>query len=139
MAPLQKYAWFNLVVIGVTAGLTACAVIAIGVFGSWDKAQAGLGALGLLGLLGLGGLFLRKPKNTRAVALDERDRSIMAKATGFGFGIFWVVFVLASMGTWAAMGSDGVVPVNVLPLSVIVGMLLFKLLESAAILWQYGR
>lgn len=139
MAPIQKYAWFNIAVIAVTLALTACVVTAIGVYGSWDKARAGLGLLGLLGFLGLGGTLLRKSKNARGAALDERDKEIMARATSFGFGSFWVAFVLVSMGTWAAMGMEGEVPVSVLPLSVVGGMLLFKLAESAAILWQYAR
>lgn len=139
MRSLQKYAWFNLSVTGATILVTVAAVAGIGYSAGWDKARAGLGLLGFLGILGFGGYFLRQNKQSAQPALDEREREILAKATATGFGLFWVVFVLASIGAWAALGAGGCIPVEWLPLGVVGGMLIHKLGESLYILWRYGR
>lgn len=129
MCATQKFAWYNLVVVGVAL---ASALLLVPVLG-----QGALGCFGLLGFLGLGPLFLRRKPGV--VVVDERDRLIQRRSWIVAYALFWVVFVLAAVVLSAAVyGFDGAVPVQVVQSSVFVGFMFLYLTASIAILVQYA-
>ena len=69
MSRLQKFAWFNLGVIGFTV-LVVLLLLPMGV--------GALGGLGFLGFSGLGALYFRQKPGQ--VLIDERDNLIMRRA-----------------------------------------------------------
>lgn len=101
-----------------------------------SRARAGLGMLGLLGLLGLPQLLFRK--KTNQVDMDERDLFISRKSSIIAYSVFWVSWVLGSMAAWAVIGPSNYVPITVLPLTVLIGGIIFWVVQSIAILAQYG-
>jgi hypothetical protein len=129
MSPMQKQAWFNLAVIGVTAILVATLAPFMG--------RAAVGAFGVLGLLGFGPLFVRRKAGT--VVLDERDALIQRKSALIGYSVFWVVFVAAVMLASWWYSDRGAVPIVFVQSSVWCGLMLLFAVTSCATLMQYGR
>jgi hypothetical protein len=139
LAPLQKLAWFNLIVFAVVVILYLSAVP----FFVWYRhmtltraALPSLGMLGFSGLLGIGNHICNRRK------LDEREALIYQKATSLGMVIFWQVFVFSCMGVWAILSygyHQTKVPVGFLPFLVMLGFIVFMVSQSIAILVQYKR
>jgi uncharacterized membrane protein len=129
---LEAQAWFTLAVIGLALATFG---VLIPVLGAWRAA----GAFGLLGLLGVTPLFTLRRRGDTAVVADERDRLIHSRATLIAFAVFWVAFVGACMIPWAVYRKDGSVPVDLLPLIVLAGWVVFSLTQSAAMLVQYHQ
>lgn len=130
MTTLQKYAWYNLVVIALTLSAIGVLIPLAG--------KGALGGFGFLGLLGLGPLFFRK--RSGQVVMDERDQSIANLSWNFAFAIFWVLAVMfAALISASVYGSEGAVPVWIVQSSVFVGMIVIYAMSSIAILVQYGR
>jgi hypothetical protein len=130
MSAMQKFAWFNLAVIG----LTVVAVLSFLPF----LGKGALGGFGFLGLLGLGHLFFRKKPGQ--VVTDERDQLIQQRSSILAYALFWVVFVLAAaLLSPLVYGPDGAVPVWIVQTSVFCGLMLVFALQSIAILVQYTR
>jgi hypothetical protein len=74
--------------------------------------------------------------------VDERDQFVGLRAVLAGYSIFWVCFVAACMTTWGVLRYckyQDTVSVDVLPLLVGGGMIVFMVSQSVAILIQYGR
>ena len=132
MSPLQKQAWFNLVVVTLS-------IIAFLLLLSLTALRPALAAFALMGLLGQGHRFYRRRPGDIEVVLDERDRLFHAKASVLAYKVFWLVWVGGSMGFWFAHRESGSVSVDVLPLTVLGGLVVFVLVESATTLIQYGR
>ena len=129
MSPLQKFAWFNLAVIGFSTLVVLCLMPFLG--------YASLGGLGFLGFLGLGVLFFRQRPGQ--VTMDERDNLIMIRSLVLAYTLFWVVFVLSAVfGSRLLYGQDGSVPVVLVQLSVACGFMLWYAVQSIAILVQYA-
>jgi hypothetical protein len=129
MSRMQKFAWFNLAVIGLT-------LLVVGLLFPWLGYKA-MGGLGCLGLFGLGPLFFRQQPGV--VVADERDHLIRWRAWIFAYSLFWVVFVLAAAVLSAAVyGENGAVPVIVVRFSVFLALMLVYALASIAILVQYS-
>jgi hypothetical protein len=129
MSPMQKFAWFNLAVIG----LTLIVVFALLPF----MGYAAMGGLGCLGLMGFGPLFFRK-KPSQVIA-DERDVLIQRRSWLVAYSLYWVVFVLAAVVLSAVVyGEDGAVPVSVVRMSVAWGFMFVYAAASIAILVQYA-
>lgn len=132
MSRLQKHACFNLAV--VTLSLIAFLVLL-----SLTALRPAVAAFGLMGLLGFGHLFYRVRPGDADVVLDERDRFFHARASLLAYKLFWLVWVAGSMGLWFAYRETGSVSVDVVPLTVLGGWVVFVLLQSATTLIQYGR
>lgn len=129
MSAMQKFAWFNLVVIS----LTIMAVLALLPF----LGKSALGGFGLLGLMGFGPFFFRRKPGH--VVADERDQLIQQRSWIVAYSLFWVVFVLAAaVLSPVVYGQEGGVPVWVVQSSVFCGFMLVYALASIAILIQYA-
>jgi hypothetical protein len=129
MSALQKFAWFNLVIIAATAVVVVALVPVLG--------AGALGGLGVLGFLGFGPLFFRK--RAGQVLADERDVLIQRRSWIVAYSVFWVVFVLTAVFLSASVyGWDGAVPVSVVQLSVFGSLMLVYATASVAILVQYA-
>lgn len=129
MSALQKYAWFNLSVIG----LTCVTVLSLLPF----LGKGALGGLGWLGLMGFGPFFFRKKAGR--VLTDERDQLIQWRSWVLAYSLFWVAFVLAAALVCPLVyGQEGAVPVWVVQIGVFFGFMLVHALASVAILVQYA-
>jgi len=136
MTPLQKMAWFNVIVFAVA--LVCYSVLAV-LLGPYPACSA----FALCAAWGFGDRFLRRRRGGDTVVLDERDLLIQRTAIRMGFGAFWGCFVLACMIPWAILtrlGSQAAtIRAEILPLFVVGGMLVVWMARSIAILVLYGR
>lgn len=133
MNATQRFALFNLIVIGITLSAAAILYPLLG--------KGALGAFGLLGVMGYGPMFFKMKGSggVQPVVVDERDRKIQARAWFLAYSLFWLVFVLgAVVATAWVYGMDGAVPVQVIQSSVFVAMMLVFATASIAMLCQYG-
>jgi hypothetical protein len=145
LAPLQRLAWFNLIVFAIAVALYLMAVP----FFEWRlhmtltrAALPSLGVFGVCGLWGLGNYFLYDRRRSAKVKLDERETLICQRAGTIGVVLFWEVFVLLSMGVWAYLSyvrHQATVPVGFLPFLVMLGFVVYMVTQSIAILLQYKR
>lgn len=131
----QKIAWSYLVFISL--GLLASVAFIIVLYPKLGMPGAlrGFGCTGLGGLGALSALVFRKDGK---VLFDERDRLFHQRAWFVGYCASYLFFVVIGMATWFMYGPDGTISVNVLPLTVVGGMMALTLAHSVAILEQYG-
>jgi hypothetical protein len=145
LAPLQRYAWFNLIVFAIAVALYLIAVP----FFQWRfhmtmtrAALPSLGLFGICGLWGLGNQFLYDRKRRTRVNLDEREALVYQRANTIGMVLFWEVFVALCMGVWAYLSyvrHQATIPVGFLPFQLFAGMIVWQVTQSIAILVQYKR
>ena len=145
LAPLQKLAWFNLIVFAIAVALYLMAVP----FFEWrfhmtlaHAALPSLGVVGVCGLWGLGSYFLKDHQRRARVNLDEREALIYQRAGMIGVVLFWEVFVVLCMGVWAYLSyvrHQATIPVGFLPFLVMLVSIVFWVTQSIAILVQYKR
>jgi hypothetical protein len=138
LAPLQKLAWFNLIVFVIAVASYAIAVPLLAWHFHKTLAAASLPSLGMFGLCGLwgfGGLICNLRK------LDERETLINQRAIMAGVVLFWQVWVLSCMGVWAVLTyrHQDVVPVTLLPILVFAGWIVYTVTQAIATLVQYRR
>ena len=129
----QKVACFNLAVFATAAAAYGALVLL------WGPLPA-FAAFGIFGLWGLTPFFYLRRKGK--VLVDERDQLVILRAVLAGYSIFWVCFVSACMITWGVIRYykyQDTVSVDVLPLLVGGGMIVFMVSHSVAVLIQYGR
>jgi hypothetical protein len=129
MSAVQKYAWFNLLVIAAT-------LAAVAVLYPWLGTRA-LGALGLLGFLGCTPLFFRRRPGQ--VIADERDALIWHSSSLVAFALYWVAFSSVALIAPAVYGDNGAVPVSVIQLGVAAALMLLLSIQSVVMLFQYAR
>jgi hypothetical protein len=93
-----------------------------------------------------GGLFWLFPftfgklgKGKKKISFDERDQSIHKKAVMIGYVVLWLYFVAACVVAWCIVGPHGSISVNVMPLTLLGGLVIFTLVQGLASLIQYGR
>jgi hypothetical protein len=159
LAPLERWAWFNLIVFAIAVVLYLMAVpffewrLHLNLAISLQRASGSFGVLGLWGVgqMGFGSLwgynntnstyFFDRRRHTK-VKLDEREIYISHRAAMIGIVLFWQVFVFLSMGVWAYLSyvrHQATVPVDFLPFLVGLGGVVFWVTQSIAILVQYKR
>lgn len=158
LVPLQRWAWFNLIVFAIAVALYLMAVpffawhfhrtlVAVslpslgvfGVLGLWGFGQTGFGPLGGYNSYST---YFRDRRRRIKVKLDEREVLINQRAATIGVVLFWEVFVLLSMGVWAYLSyvrHQATVPVGFLPFLVMFGFVVYMVTQSIAILVQYKR
>ncbi len=129
MSAMQKTAWFNLAVIGLTFVVIVALLPILGM-----KAMGGLGFLGLIGLQPL--LFRKRPGQVLA---DERDQLIQSRSWIVAYALFWVAFVIAAVVVSSMVyGENGAVPVHIVQMSVAWAFMFVYAVASIAVLIQYG-
>jgi hypothetical protein len=127
MSATQKFAWYTLGVILVTAVTVTLLFPFLG-RGAW-------GGLGFMGLLGLTPLFFLRRDG--AVLQDERDVLIWQRSLVVAYSFFWLVFVIACMTAPAVYGWNGSVPVAFVVAGVWCGLIVVQAVMALAILAQY--
>jgi hypothetical protein len=130
----QKVAWFNLTVFAAAAATYVALVLL------WGPLPA-FAAFGIFGLWGLTPFFYYLRRKGK-VLVDERDQLVNLRAVLASYSIFWLCFVAACMITWSVLRYykyQNTVSVDVLPLLVGGGMIVFMVSHSVAVLIQYGR
>ncbi len=131
----QKIAWSYLVFISLGLLVSVAFIIALYPKLGMPGALRGFGCIGLGGLGALSALVFKKDGE---VPSDERDRLFHQRAWFAGYGASYFFFLVVGMTTWFMHGPDGTISVNVLPLTIIGGMMALTLAHSVAILEQYG-
>lgn len=125
----QKRAW--LAVISGVICIVLFAILAV-FFG----ATVATSAFALFAVNGFSGLIGRRAK------MDERDKSIVRRATVGGAMASYASFVLALMGAWIVVfmvHSRSQVSIHVLPQIVMAGAIVFWFVRAVAVLVYYRR
>ena len=132
----QKIAWSYLITVSIGFVLSILAVVILYTKVGMPKALSGFGLMGIGGFGAPAQLVFRGKQGK--VQFDERDRLIHIRAWFAGYCASYLFFVIVCMSTWFAHGPKGTVSVNVLPLTVIGGLMALTLVHSIVILEQYG-
>ena len=132
----RKIALYNLIVIMASLTITGAAVGILAIVLGMPKALGGLGFLGILGLIGLPPILFFKKQGQ--LGFDERDLLIYNRASLVAYSLFWVFFTAACMVPWLVLERGARIPVVVLPCMLAGGFVIVQLIQSIAILIQYG-
>jgi hypothetical protein len=127
----QKFAWSNLIIIAITLTLSGVTTL---LFTSYH----GIPLMGLLGFLGVSSAVFRKKRRQDGKNFDERDRLIYERSLTAAHSVFWPFFVAACMLPWLVFRSSGSTPVYVLPMILGGGGVVAVVVQSIAIIVQYG-
>lgn len=144
MTRQEKIAWFNLAVFAVILIVFCGGYIAITTyvpeFDFWRRVRIAFSAVGLCGLWGLSGRLFKKEKDTE-ILTDERDMLIQRRSVFLGHLVFWLFFVMISVGVWGVLFFQGIesIPIEFLPIMVFMGMLVVGVTQSVATLVLYRR
>ena len=126
----------------------ACFLIpgVVAVFIVYDKGVSFAPVFMFAGIVIWGGLFWLFPfiqgkfhKDKKKICFDERDQLIHKRAVMAAYVALWLYFVAACVITWCIVGPDGSISVNVMPLTLLGGLVIFTLVQGLAALIQYGR
>ena len=134
----QKLAWFNIIIIIASIGITTAGII-VEIRWRGYSTIAPWFFVAILLLLRLKPFIFMKPESKDGVVSDERDNFIVQRAGSFAYTTFWYVFLFSSFAVHVFKGGRGSVPVITLPLMVIGGALFMKIMTSMSILVQYSR
>ena len=136
----ESWIWFPL-------GLT-CFLIpgGVAVFIAYDRGISFAPVLMFTGIVIWGGLFWLFPftfgklgKEKKKVTFDERDQLIHKKSVMAGYVVLWLYFVAACVIAWCIVGPHGSISVNVMPLTLLGGLIIFMFVQGLASKIQYGR
>jgi len=126
----------------------ACFLIpgTVAVFIAYDKGISFAPVLMFTGIVIWGGLFWLFPftfgrlgKGKKKVTFDERDQLIHKRSVMAAYVVLWLYFVAACVIAWCIVGPHGSISVNVMPLTLLGGLVIFTLSQGLASLIQYGR
>jgi len=137
MNKTQKIAWYNLIVIVASLTISGAAIGILAILHGMPRALGGLGFLGICGLIGLSPILFWKKRGE--VGFDERDQLIYKRATLVAYSVFWVFFTAACMIPWWILETGARIRVVLLPLMLAAGFIIVQLIQSVAILAQYGQ
>ena len=119
---------------------------AVAVLIAYDKGLSFAPVLMFTGTVLWGGLLWLLPyiqrkfrKDKKKIIFDERDQLIHKKAVMASYVALWIYFVAACVITWCIVGPNGSISVNVMPFTLIGGLVLFNLVQGLASLIQYSR
>ena len=118
----------------------------VAVFIAYDKGLSFAPLLMFTGTVVWGGLLWLLPfiqrkfrKDKKKITFDERDQLIHKRAVIVSYIVLWIYFVAACVITWCIVGPNGSISVNVMPLTLIGGLVLFNCVQSLVSLILYGR
>ena len=83
--------------------------------------------------------FNRKWKRKAKIEFDERDKSILIRSTLVGYAVLLIYIILACIYTWLSAAPGHSVSVNVMPITIVEGIVVFIFVQSVTTLIQYGR
>jgi hypothetical protein len=91
---------------------------------------------------GLSWLFLlffnKRRKRIETTKFDERDQLILIRATLAAYVVLWLYFIAACIYAWLSVAPERSISVNVMPMVIIGGIVVFLVVQSLATLIQYG-
>ena len=138
----KEEAWIGLF-LGVPILIIPSVVV---VFIAYDQGLSFAPLLMFTGTVLWGGLLWLLPyiqrkfrKDEKKIIFDERDQLIHKKVVMVSYVVLWIYFVAACVITWCIVGPNGSISVNVMPLTLIGGLVLFDCVQSLATLIQSGR
>jgi hypothetical protein len=126
----------------------ACFLIpgTVAVFIVYDKGVSFMPVFMFAGIVIWFGLFWLFPfiekkvrKGTKKVSFDERDQLIHKRAVMTAYVVLWLYFVAVCVIAWCIVGPHGSISVNVMPLTLLGGLVIFTVVQGLASLIQYGR
>ena len=126
----------------------ACFLIpgGVAIFIAYDRGISFAPVLMFTGIVIWGGLFWLFPftfgklgKGKKKVTFDERDQLIHRRSVMAAYVALWLYFVAASVTAWCIVGPYGSISVNVMPLTLLGGLVIFTLAQVLASMIQYGR
>lgn len=133
----QKIALYNLIIITASLTITGATIVILSIVHGMPKALGGLGFLGIAGLIGLTPVLFRKRRGQPV--FDERDMQVYRRATLVAYSTFWILFTAACMIPWLVLERGTTIHIVVLPFMLAGGFIIVQLIQSIAILVQYGR
>lgn len=118
----------------------------VAVFIAYDRGISFAPVFMFASIVTLGGLFWSFPficgkirKGKKKVSFDERDQLIHKKAVMAAYVVLWLYFVAACVIAWCIVGPHGSISVNVMPLTLLGGLVIFTFVQGLASMIQYGR
>ena len=88
---------------------------------------------------GLAWLFLFFVNKRKTTVFDERDQFIFIRATLAAYVVLWLYFIAACIYAWLSAAPERSISVNVMPIVIVGGIVVFIVAQSIATLIQYGR
>jgi hypothetical protein len=117
----------------------------VAVFIAYDKGMSFAPLFLFAGVAIWGGLSWLFPfisgkihKGKKKVSFDERDQLIHTRAVMAAYVVLWLYFFAACVIPWLAVGPHGSISVNVMPLTLLGGLVIFTFVQNLATLIQYG-
>jgi len=135
MNKTQKDALFSITM----SALLLAMVVTIAVVAKLPRSLSWFWFLLTYGIIGLSLVFLRKRQSPVEVDLDERDKLIKRRAMLTCYFSLWGFFIATCTIPWLIVGPEGSIPVCVLPVILLGVFITVMLVNSVAILIQYGR
>ncbi|MHC4325061.1 MAG: hypothetical protein ACYSUX_12420 [Planctomycetota bacterium] len=83
--------------------------------------------------------FGRLGKGKKKVSFDERNQLIHKRAVMAAYIVLWLYFVAVCVIAWCIVGPHGSISVNVMPLTLLGGLVIFTAAQGLASVIQYGR
>ena len=118
----------------------------VAVFIAYDRGISFAPVLMFASIVIWGGLFWLFPfiqvkfcKDKQKICFDERDQLIHKRAVMVAYAVLWIYFVAACVIAWCIVGPHGTVSVNVMPLTLLGGLIIFTSVQGLASVVQYGR
>lgn len=85
-------------------------------------------------------LFLNKTRNKKVkVEFDERDKLILIRSALVGYIVLLIYFIVACIYTWLTAPPNRSISVNVMPITIVEGIVVFIFVVSVTTLVQHGR
>ena len=116
----------------------------VAVFIAYDRGLSFAPLLMFTGTVLWGGLLWLLPyiqrkfrKDKKKIIFDERDQLIHKKVVMFSYIVLWIYFVATCVITWCIVGPHGSISVNVMPLTLVGGLVLFNCVQGLASLILY--
>lgn len=136
MNPMQKMARYNLIVVMLALAVFLVLIPLIGL----SRAQAAFALLALTAKSGFDEMRWRKKLAKKEIVVDERDRIIGSRALIAVWVATHLYVVAVCMITWSIYFSRGeeVISISFLPMIVVGAWVIFLLVNSIAVLVQYG-
>jgi hypothetical protein len=133
--------------VGLFLGVPILVIPSVGaVFLAYDQGLSFAPLFMFTGTVVWGGLLWLLPyiqrkfhKGKKKITFDERDQFIHKRIVMVSYVVLWLYFVAACVITWWIAGPHGTISVNVMPLTLVGGLVLFNCVQGLATLVQYGR